>query len=82
MTKFEVAQLQAYYAHRISINKIAKEHLENALTDIKAAGSLVLGGGLDMTLAMDTVNELMAELSKIIVDDNTKFDQLNEVEYD
>lgn len=82
MNKLESVQLQAYYAHRVNIHRIAKEHLEQAMTDIKAAGALVLNGGLDMTLAMDTVTGLMSELSKLITDDSTALEQLTEAEYD
>ena len=82
MNKLESVQLQAYYAHRVNIHRIAKEHLEQAMTDIKAAGALVLSGGIDITLAMDTVTGLMSELSKLITDDSTALEQLTEAEYD
>ena len=82
MTRLEGTQLCAYYAHRLSINKIALEHLEQSIRDIKSAGSLILNGKIDVQFAIDSVLSIKEEVGKLIAEDNTALDQLNEVAYD
>ena len=82
MTRLEGTQLSAYYAHRLSINKIALEHLEQSIRDIKSAGSLILNGKIDVQFAIDSVLSIKEEVGKLIAEDNTALDQLNEVAYD
>ena len=82
MTKLEGTQLSAYYAHRLNINKIALEHLEQAIKDIKSAGALILNGKIDVQFAIDSVQTIMDEVEKLIADDTTQLQQLSEVEYD
>ena len=82
MTRLEGTQLSAYYAHRLNINKIALEHLEQAIKDIKSAGALILNGKIDVQFAVDSVLSIKDEVDKLIADDNTTLEQLNEVEYD
>ena len=82
MTKLEGTQLSAYYAHRLNINKIALEHLEQAIKDIKSAGALILNGKIDVQFAVDAVLGIKEEVGKLIADDTTILEQLNEVEYD
>ena len=82
MTRLEGTQLSAYYAHRLNINKIALEHLEQAIKDIKSAGALILNGKLDVQFAIDSVQTIMDEVEKLIADDTTQLQQLSEVTYD
>lgn len=82
MTKLEGTQLSAYYAHRLNINKIALEHLEQAIKDIKSAGALILNGKIDVQFAIDSVQTIMDEVEKLIADDTTQLQQLSEVTYD
>ena len=82
MTRLEGTQLSAYYAHRLNINKIALEHLEQAIKDIKSAGALILNGKIDVQFAIDSVQTIMDEVEKLIADDTTQLQQLSEVEYD
>lgn len=82
MTRLEMTQLSAYYAHRLNINKIALEHLEQSIRDIKAAGTLILNGKIDVQFAIDSVLSIKEEVGKLIAEDNTALDQLNEVAYD
>ena len=82
MTKLEGIQLSAYYAHRLNINKIALEHLEQAIKDIKSAGALILNGKIDVQFAVDSVQTIMDEVEKLITDDTTQLQQLSEVTYD
>lgn len=82
MTRLEGTQLSAYYAHRLNINKIALEHLEQAIKDIKSAGALILNGKLDVQFAIDSVLSIKEDVGKLIADDTTTLEQLNEVTYD
>lgn len=82
MTRLEMTQLSAYYAHRLNINKIALEHLEQSVRGIKAAGTLVLNGKIDVQFAIDSVLSIKEEVGKLIAEDSTALDQLNEVAYD
>lgn len=82
MTKLEGTQLSAYYAHRLNINKIALEHLEQAIKDIKSAGALILNGKIDVQFAVDAVQTIMDGMEKLIADDTTQLQQLSEVTYD
>lgn len=82
MTKLEGTQLSAYYAHRLNINKIALEHLEQAIKNIKSAGALILNGKIDVQFAVDSVQTIMDEVEKLIADDTTQLQQLSEVTYD
>lgn len=82
MTRLEGTQLSAYYAHRLNINRIALEHLEQSIRDIKSAGALILNGKIDVQFAIDSVLSIKEEVGKLIAEDNTALDQLSEVEYD
>lgn len=82
MTRLEGTQLSAYYAHRLNINKIAQQHLAESIKNIKSAGALILNGKIDVQFAVDSVQTIMDDVEKLIADDTTQLQQLNEVEYD
>ncbi len=82
MTKLEGTQLSAYYAHRLNINKIAQQHLAESVKNIKSAGALILNGKIDVQFAIDSVQTIMDDVEKLIADDTTQLQQLNEVDYD
>ena len=82
MTKLEGTQLSAYYAHRLNINKIAQQHLAESIKNIKSAGALILNGKIDVQFAIDSVQTIMDDVEKLIADDTTQLQQLNEVDYD
>ena len=82
MTRLEGTQLSAYYAHRLNINKIAQQHLAESVKNIKSAGALILNGKIDIQFAVDSVQTIMDEVEKLIADDTTQLQQLNEVDYD
>ena len=82
MTKLEGAQLSAYYAHRLNINKIAQQHLTESIKNIKSAGALILNGKIDVQFAIDSVQTIMDDVEKLIADDTTQLQQLSEVDYD